>query len=97
MGNQLEDSWDKLCEGPYGEVWILKKCFKEIGKLKQPRLWARAQANMSKRFCVLPELTDLTPSQFVLNEGRYTHEGKEILLSVFKGGVMVPKNQWVDN
>jgi len=79
-------SWEKLCEGPNGEVWILSKCAKELEKLKQPELRAKALANMRKRFCKFEDLADLTPSQFKLNEGRQKHEGKEVMVSAFKGG-----------
>jgi len=80
------ESWIKLYDGPNGEVWILRKCIKELNKLKQNRLRATLEANMSKRFCMLEDLSDLTKSQFALNEDRFSYNGKEVLLSAMKGG-----------
>jgi hypothetical protein len=80
---ESEEDWQKLCEGPNGEIWIHKSCLKEIKKINQQRMWAKVRAHMTDRFCELESLDDLTKEQFN-SEGRQSVNGKKVLLYAFK-------------
>lgn len=80
-----EEEWKKLCDGPNGEVWIHKACEKELGKIKQLRMQAKAFAVLKNKFCKLESLDDLRRNQFKIYAKKHSSKGISAKLSHARG------------
>ena len=75
------EEWSRRFVGHNAEVWIHKKCLKEMAHFR-PKDRAKIEATMEKMYCAMEQLDQIPKERLNRNEGR--HGKANLMVQAFK-------------
>lgn len=75
------DTWTRLYNGPNADIWVHKRCLKEMEDLSAKDS-AKIKATMSKTYCMMENPSQISPERLNRNEGR--HGCLNLMVQAFK-------------